>query len=133
MLCLSFTATANRSVRQQGSTLAADLDLADWPRVLPVDLDGGRVIACVDRPGDGVPLVLLHGFTDHGLSYAPLLPMLAIGGAADPLFGPDHHHALLAACAAATGHLLAGRGRNPPWQQPDTVAALILGHFAAAA
>lgn len=57
--------------------MTANPYVADWPRALQVDLGGGRVIACVDLPGGGIPLVLLHGFTDFGLSYAPLVPHLA--------------------------------------------------------
>lgn len=263
--------------------MTADLCLADWPHAVPLDLGGGRVIACVDIPGEGIPLVLLHGFTDFGLSYAPLVshlaghrliipdlrghggsfqggtyrmadfssditallaklgidrailvghslgsmvainlaaswgdrvlglvilagalrpqgpaiealatsiarlvdpidpddpffdgwhscagkqgddflrrlknnactmpaaiwqaifatisaadltlavrkiwaPVLVIGGACDPLFGPDHHAALLSAFSHARGSSLADCGHNPHWQQPKTVAALI--------
>lgn len=56
-------------------------------------------------------------------------PALVIGGADDPLFGPDHH-APLAAGLRAERHLIAGVGHNPHWQRPEEVADHILRFLA---
>ena len=38
-----------------------------------VALGNGTTLACLERPGGDVPLVLLHGITDNALTWAPLL------------------------------------------------------------
>ncbi|WP_018238874.1 alpha/beta fold hydrolase [Ensifer sp. BR816] len=42
-----------------------------------VELPGGRPIAFVDSGGSGPPLLLLHGYSDTGRSFAALEPFLA--------------------------------------------------------
>ncbi|AUX78484.1 alpha/beta fold hydrolase [Sinorhizobium fredii] len=42
-----------------------------------VELPGGRPIAFVDSSGSGPPLLLLHGYSDTGRSFAALEPFLA--------------------------------------------------------
>lgn len=53
-------------------------------------------------------------------------PVLAISGAADPLFPAEDHTALTAAFKHGQGLLLPGAGHNPHWDRPEDVARHIL-------
>ena len=41
-----------------------------------VSLGNGIDLACIERPGGEVPLVLLHGITDNAFTWLPLLDRL---------------------------------------------------------
>jgi len=65
--------------------LGFDLASQGWRANRRVSLATGVSLSLADLPGAGRPLVLLHGFTDHGISYQPLLPGLS----GHRLFIPD--------------------------------------------
>ncbi|MEY4870904.1 MAG: hypothetical protein RLZZ563_234, partial [Pseudomonadota bacterium] len=51
-------------------------DLIDMPPARQVVVPGGGWLTVHEQAGSGPTLVLLHGFTDHALSYRLLLPHL---------------------------------------------------------
>jgi len=53
--------------------LGFDLASQGWRANRRVSLATGLGLCLADLPGAGRPLLLLHGFTDHGISYQPLL------------------------------------------------------------
>jgi pimeloyl-ACP methyl ester carboxylesterase len=52
-------------------------------------------------------------------------PVLILSGGKDPLFGPEHHQALLRAYPAAEAHVLADLGHNLVVERPEQVAPLL--------
>lgn len=52
-------------------------------------------------------------------------PVLILSGGKDPLFGPEHHAALLKAYPAAEAHLLQDLGHNLVVERPQQVGALL--------
>lgn len=52
-------------------------------------------------------------------------PVLILSGGKDPLFGPEHHAALLKAYPAAEAHLLQDLGHNVVVERPQEVGALL--------
>ena len=52
-------------------------------------------------------------------------PVLILTGGKDPLFGPEHHHALLKAYPKAEAHVLGDLGHNLVVERPDEVGPLL--------
>ena len=77
-----------------------------------------------DRPGNGVPIVFVHGSWDDHRSWSPCAEQLARGTQSPAIYGPSLDIALAGAPNVACSYI-DGAGHAAPLTHPDDLARVI--------